>query len=135
MSETTAKVTVKKKGTEHRSQAETTAAEATAGSAAMNVDEAERTFSLLAGGLALYMLARRSWFDFLLATGAAVLLFRSVTGYCPWYGFWGINTRTSRAGQEGGSRPDNSGRRQPRDTVEQASWESFPASDPPHWSG
>jgi hypothetical protein len=121
----------------------------------MNVGNIERLISILAGAVGLLLLSRRLFVYTTLALLSAYLLFRGITGRCALYTRANINTR----GQEdlsssidnaiGGSRgvapADRIGagesedgeikrwmeRERAMDPVEQASWESFPASDPP----
>ncbi len=100
----------------------------------LNVAEQERTPSLIVGALlALLGLGHRSLLGTLLAMGGGVLLYRGATGHCPAYQKLGIDTfQDSKAGQPQ-SKVAVKPNRQER--VEEASWESFPASDSPSWSG
>ena len=85
-----------------------------------NVGPTERWVSMIAGGaLALYGLARRSLGGGALAAFGAGLAYRGMTGHCPLYEAFGIDTA--------GGRPDD-GR------VQEASEDSFPASDAPAWT-
>jgi len=85
-----------------------------------NVGPTERWVSMTAGGaLALYGLARRSLAGGVLTALGAGLAYRGVTGHCPVYETLGIDTA--------GARIDD-GR------VQEASEDSFPASDAPAWA-
>jgi hypothetical protein len=119
-----------------------------------NVGKIERWASLLGGGaVAAYALRRDrrlSPLGGVLALGAATLLFRGATGHCPVYGPLGLNTadldedwtrplardEKSFRGQwplPEGARLVKPGEKD-RDLVDQASKESFPASDPPSFT-
>jgi hypothetical protein len=121
----------------------------------MNVGNIERLVSILAGAIGLLMLSRRLFVYVTLALLSAYLLFRGITGRCALYTRANINTRGQEDSLSGigdalsGSRPaapaDRLGSGESEDSeiarwieneravdpVEQASWESFPASDPP----
>jgi len=92
--------------------------------ATRNVGQAERWASAIAGGaLALFGISRRSIPGAVAAALGAALAYRGVSGHCPVYERLGIDTN---------------GREQEiaRATaiVEQASEDSFPASDAPAWT-
>jgi len=85
-----------------------------------NVGPTERWVSMIAGGaLALYGLARRSVTGGILASLGAGLAYRGITGHCPVYERLGVDTA-------GGAITDG--------RVQEASEDSFPASDAPAWT-
>lgn len=107
---------------------------AEAGFGPLNVAQQERTPSLILGALfALFGLKQGSVLGLLLALGGGVLLYRGATGHCPCYEAMGINTFEEHDVEPKPKRvaikPDR------HERVEEASWESFPASDSPSWSG
>ncbi len=120
----------------------------------MNVGNIERTVSILAGAVGLLLLSRRLFVYVTLALLSAYAIYRGVTGRCALYTRANINTR----GQDGlvagamsdlstsatnvadriGADDTEAGeiekwmeQERAQDLVEQSSWESFPASDPP----
>jgi hypothetical protein len=106
----------------------------------VNLGRDERLASFLAGGaLALFGLSRLSIRTLATWLGA-YLLYRGLGGRCLLYEALGINravgypssVRSQSAGRA--SRPPAE-RPMDEDVVTQASWESFPASDPPSWWG
>ena len=121
----------------------------------MNVGNIERLISILAGAVGLLLLSRRLFVYTTLALLSAYLLFRGITGRCALYTRANINTRgqedlssgidNAMDGSRGVAPADRIGaaesedgeikrwmeRERAMDPVEQASWESFPASDPP----
>ncbi len=129
------------------------------GARQMNVGNVERLVSILVGAIGLLMLSRRLFVYVTLAALSGYLLFRGISGRCALYARANIDTRgqedfvasirdagtraasdarttapADRIG-EGDSEDSEIARWMEReravDPVEQASWESFPASDPP----
>lgn len=121
-----------------------------------NVGKFERLGSLALGGALLaYALRREDRTEMgplALALAGAALAFRGATGFCPAYGALGVSTAedpeawrdlSSRGGREtitspatGRTWPLPEGARrigldEPMEPVDEASNESFPASDPP----
>ena len=127
--------------------------------APMNIGNIERTVSILAGAVGLLLLSRRLFVYVSLALLSAYAIYRGVTGRCLLYERANINTRGQDglaadamssmrsaganvvdriggyAGEQGESEQGEiekwMERERAQDQVEQSSWESFPASDPP----
>jgi hypothetical protein len=120
----------------------------------MNVGNIERTVSILVGAVGLLLLSRRLFVYVSLALLSAYAIYRGVTGRCALYARANIDTRGQNGlAAEAAGNLRNAGmemtdrigvddseaaeiekwmeRQRAEDTVEQSSWESFPASDPP----
>lgn len=101
-----------------------------------NVHPVERLASLIIGGGLLLWIGRRFVAVVSLTALAAYLLYRGVSGRCFLYEAAAIDTTNGKEGVFGAASNRGGSPRstRPRDKVDQSSWESFPASDPPAMS-
>lgn len=98
----------------------------------LNIGEPERLGSIVGGGLlVLYGLSRRSpsTIGFILAGG--YLLYRGLSGYCPVYEALQVSTAGPQLRFDNNYHDQPEGIIDPDDLIDEAVWETFPASDPP----
>lgn len=102
-----------------------------------NLGPLERLASLALGAVGLNILWRKRPALLGLMLTSGLLLYRGISGHSPLYQFWGIDPPTRNRRRKGTSSerfakeddviPDSI----LENPVDEASWESFPASDPP----
>jgi hypothetical protein len=104
----------------------------------LNVNESERLASLVGGGLlALYGLRRRSPGSLASLLTGGYLIYRGLTGYCPAYKALQIDTSSPveriqiQAGETTAQSQRPTHTIAADDNVDEAVWETFPASDSP----
>jgi uncharacterized membrane protein len=90
--------------------------------------------AIIGTGLLLYGLRRLSIAVVALLMGGSYLLYRGVSGRCFVYQALDINTAPPGTNGDVTVQQQPSAQRSATDTVQQASEDSFPASDPPAWT-
>lgn len=111
----------------------------TTGGKEPNVNNFERLISIVGGILIAYTAIRRFPLSTIFAVSGGYLLYRGLSGHCPVYetiDFQGAQSQSPTFGsidqnRASSAQQDPQTTIEPKDKLDEAVWETFPASDPP----